>query len=277
MRLVDLSVQMLRGALDIYVEVAWKGAVGARLPLLEGGAEPVSTVLSLFEDETPRQPGNARRFILRLGNAWYPFMKFVLEEHLILGEFFLAVDTHDQMFRGGFTDETALEELRRRNAAVKQEIESRWSARGLPTSTHLKGLVATRPLPRHPPRNQRILVVDDDSTAAETLCLLLEARGFETERAHDGAQMLERADPSRHSLILMDVEMPVMNGLEACRRLKADAERRRIPVLLATAGAIDLAMLTHEADAFLAKPFQAEILFSFIDHLLPPPAPAAER
>ena len=120
---------------------------------------------------------------------------------------------------------------------------------------------------RAEPRGQHLLVVDDDQDAAETLCMLLEARGFAVDRAGNGEEALQLADSSRHDLIIMDVEMPVLDGLTACRRLKDNEETRGIPILLATAGALDLRTV-HPADAFLVKPFQAEILFSFMNHLL---------
>ena len=193
-------------------------------------------------------------------------MKFVIEEHLIRGEYFLAVDTHDQMFAAS-DDSEELIELRRFNAELKRRIESAWRDRDLPTVAHLKGLMETQLVNREAPRGQCFLLVDDDEEAAETLCMLLEARGFEVDRAANGQEALDLADAERHDLIIMDVEMPVLDGLEACRRLKAKEATRDIPVLLATAGALDLRTV-HPADAFLVKPFQAEILFSFLHHLL---------
>jgi CheY-like chemotaxis protein len=267
-RLADLTIRLLREALRIYEEVAYEGVPGSHVPEVPGDPEAsIETVLGMFVDETPQQEAIAHRYVLRLGNRSYPFMKFVLEEHLIRGEFFLLVDTHDQMFPVSESDRREVEQLRRGNAEIKRRIEKLWAEASMPTVTHLRGLIETRPVKRLPPRNQRILIVDDDPDAAETLSLLLEARGFDVETVHDGRVALERVDPRRHDLILMDVEMPVMNGLEACQRLKADESRAQIPVLLATAGAVDLS-LAHHADAFLVKPFQAEILFSFLDHLL---------
>ncbi len=271
MRLTEFSLGLLRRALAIYEEVAFQGQPCPQRPQLQGDdSDRLQQFLGAFEDETPRQENSSHRYVLRLGNLEYPFMKLVLEEHLIRGEFFLQVDTHDQMFKVSSAEREEVEQVRRHNAEIKRAIEERWATEGMPTVSHLKGLLETRPLPREERRQQRILLVDDDANAAETLSMLLDARGFDIELAANGAEALERADPGRIDLVIMDVEMPVMDGLESCRLLKETPETKGLPVLLATAGLIDLGQ-THSADAFLVKPFQAEILFSFIDHLLSPP------
>ena len=276
MKLGEMSILRLQEALDIYRRFAYGSTPCDRFPSLPVPVDGfVDQALDCFEDETPRVEGHSRRFILRLGNVSYAFMKLVLEEHLIRGEFCLSVDTHDQMFRDLGADQQELEKLRQINARIKKEIEVEWRERGLPTLEHLKELVEASAEPTLPSRGQRVLVVDDTRVAAETLCLLLETRGFETEWVADGLKALERADPTRHDLILMDVEMPRLDGLEACRRLKADPARSSIPVILATAGRLDLRS-AQLADAFLTKPFQLEILYSFIDHLLSPRRPQEE-
>jgi CheY-like chemotaxis protein len=259
---------MLREALLVYQEVAYAGQQCPCLPpFVTDQVDDLESALAQFVNETREREGGARRYILRLGNRRYPFMKFVLEEHLIRGEFFLSVDTHDQMFRAPSTDATEFAELQVFNAQTKAEIEGRWREYELPTSAHLKGLMETRLLPTKERRNQRVLVVDDDLDAADTMELLLQAQGFDVDLAANGQEAVEKTDPKRHALVLMDFEMPVMDGLEACRRLKEQESTRPIPVLLATAGTIDL-NLVREADAFLVKPFQADILFSFLEHLL---------
>lgn len=266
MRLAELSLELFRKGLAIYGDVAFAGSDQRQLPDFPG--EPstsVESVLDRFLDETPEHRA-ARRYALRLGNSRYPFMKLAIVEFLIRGEFFLAVDTHDQMFEQS-SDQGELLELQRFNREVKQHIEERWLSEGLPTMAHLRGMLEANPPPQQPARGQRVLVVDDEPQAADTLALLLESRGFDVELASDGAEAVARADPGRHSVILMDCDMPVMNGLEATRRLKEGTGTRSIPILLATAGSLDLADV-HPADAFLVKPFQAEILFSFLDHLL---------
>ena len=89
------------------------------------------------------------------------------------GEFFLEVDTHDQMFELEASEDERFAELKHYNLAVKERVESAWAEAQLPTASHLKGLVATRPAPRSEPNGRTILVVDDDVCIASTLAMLL--------------------------------------------------------------------------------------------------------
>ena len=112
-----------------------------------------------------------------------------------------------------------------------------------------------------------ILVVDDDPNVVEILTETLKDRGFETESAYDGEEALEKVKTFRPDLILTDFEMPGMDGLELCGRIRSDEKLGEVPILLATAGSIDLSNL-NMVNGFMVKPYQKEILFSFIQHLL---------
>jgi len=81
----------------------------------------------------------------------------------------------------------------------------------------------------------RILVVDDDRDARDILKRLLGKQGYECVAAPDGLQCLEILKTEPIDVILLDVMMPGMDGLEVCERLRADEELRRIPVILLTA------------------------------------------
>lgn len=84
------------------------------------------------------------------------------------------------------------------------------------------------------PTKPVLLVVDDTITNIELAGEILEA-DYELLVATDGQQAVELAQAESPDLILMDVMMPIMNGLDACRRLKADPSTERIPVLFLTA------------------------------------------
>ena len=84
------------------------------------------------------------------------------------------------------------------------------------------------------PERRSILVVDDNGPSRDAMGSMLSTLGFWTEGAADGAEALSAAKRLQPDLILMDVEMPIMNGHEACRRLKADPATRDIPVLMMT-------------------------------------------
>jgi CheY-like chemotaxis protein len=269
MRLDAMTVELLRRAITIYQDLVW-GSDAPDLPELPGADdEPVTVALPLLADETLRSGDNATaRYALRLGNPNYPFMKLVLQEHLVEGEFFLVVDTHDQMFETEDpVEQHELVALRRRNLEIKDAVESAWSTAGLPTARHLKGLVEGWPARREPPNGHHILLVDNDEDIAATLAMLLEARGFTVSVLHDGRDAVEQADPKLHDLILMDNEMKYVNGFEACRVLKSRELTRNLPVLIATAGSLTLRQL-DAADGFLVKPFRMELLFSILEHML---------
>jgi CheY-like chemotaxis protein len=268
MRLEAMTVGQLRRAIAVYGELVWGGAM-APVELPGGDDDPLAPVLPLLADETLRTGDQAtRRFALRLGNPRYPFMKLVLQEYLVEGEFFLGVDTHDRMFDGASPQEQReLDALRRSNLELKSQVEAAWDAAGLPTAKHIKGLVAAWPARREPANGRRILLVDNDRDIAATLALLLEARGYTVSVLHDGREAVEQADPGRHDLILMDNEMQHLNGFEACRVLKSRPATARVPVLIATEGSLTLQQL-DAADGFLVKPFRMELLFSMLDHVL---------
>lgn len=101
----------------------------------------------------------------------------------------------------------------------------------------------------------RVLVVDDDPTVAEVVAGYLDRAGFTVERAADGPAALERAAAARPDLVVLDLMLPGMDGLEVCRRLRAGGP---VPVIMLTArGDEDDRILGLEvgADDYVTKPF----------------------
>ena len=102
---------------------------------------------------------------------------------------------------------------------------------------------------------QRILVVEDDTTIAAALADRLTAEGFETEVVGDGATAVTRAEVLQPDLVLLDVMLPGLDGLEVCRRLQA---KRYVPVLMLTARDDETDVLVGlgvGADDYITKPF----------------------
>ena len=120
-------------------------------------------------------------------------------------------------------------------------------------------------------RGARILLVDDLPQNLEILSGLLEPEGYALELAQDGQQAVEMALKSPPDLILMDVSMPRMSGLEACRILKADERTRLVPIVLITALSARedrIQGIAAGCDDFLAKPVDFEELLARTRSLL---------
>ncbi|MBU6423968.1 MAG: response regulator [Chloroflexota bacterium] len=105
-----------------------------------------------------------------------------------------------------------------------------------------------------------ILVVDDVAANRELLDARLADLGYVVREARDGLEALEMVEADEPDLVLLDVDMPRMNGLEVCRRIKGHPTHRLVPVVMITAHqdrATRLAGLEAGADDFLSKPFDA--------------------
>ena len=114
----------------------------------------------------------------------------------------------------------------------------------------------------------KILVVEDSEFMNMLVCKTLESAGFETLSALDGQQGVEAATRESPDLIVMDIMMPVMDGFEATRRIKAQADTRRIPIIVLTAlnKVQDMVKaLDAGADCFMSKPFDARKLLARIE------------
>src|SRR5262245_6492352 len=93
---------------------------------------------------------------------------------------------------------------------------------------------------RQPPRNMpvgrpvKVLVVDDDRDAVDMLKMLLELHGGHAHVAYDGAEAVKLAEELRPEIVLLDIGLPRMNGLEACRRIRQHAWGRSMIVVALT-------------------------------------------
>ena len=209
------------------------------------------------------------RYTLRLGNRNYPFMKLVLQEHLLRGEFIFGVDTHDEMeIKPDFPDYDAWVAVRRFNSQLKKEIEARFRSEGLATSASLRELVDKREV-RCETVGERacLLLVDDEEDLALTTATLLRSQGYTVEVVHDGRQALAAIDRHLPDLVILDYEMPEMDGLQVISALRAKPQTARIPILLSTASRCSLDEI-RRADGFLQKPFPEELLYQVVQRTL---------
>ena len=118
----------------------------------------------------------------------------------------------------------------------------------------------------------RILLVEDNPENRDMLSRRLIRRGFEIEFAEDGEEAVRKAKQAAPALILMDLSLPVMDGWEATRRIKADAETASIPVIALTAHAMSSdreRALNAGCDDYDTKPVDLERLLGKMQALLP--------
>ena len=115
-----------------------------------------------------------------------------------------------------------------------------------------------------------ILIVDDNADIRAYLVSILQGK-YQVSQAADGQQGLQLANEIVPDLIVSDVMMPVMNGLEFCQRVKSDTATSHIPVILLTARALSQHQVEgfeSGADAYITKPFSPDLLLARIDNLL---------
>lgn len=113
----------------------------------------------------------------------------------------------------------------------------------------------------------RILIVDDQPVNRELLIAILNPAGFETAVAENGLKAVELTQHWKPEIILMDMRMPVMDGFEAIRRIRSDAEGASILIVGLTASAFEeqkAAVLACGADLFMRKPFKQDELLAAI-------------
>lgn len=116
-----------------------------------------------------------------------------------------------------------------------------------------------------------VLIADDEPLLTELLEYRLSSRGYETVVAHDGREALAKLDEAHPQAVVLDMMMPVHDGFEVLRRMRASAEHANTPVIVLTArrGEADvIGALELGADDYLVKPFLPEELLVRLARLL---------
>ena len=112
---------------------------------------------------------------------------------------------------------------------------------------------------------QKILVVEDNELNLKLFCDLLRAHGYEAEPVRDGREAVERARAFRPELVVMDIQMPYVSGLELIEQLKADEELKATPIMAVTAYAAkgdEERIRDAGAEGYVSKPIS---LMRFIE------------
>jgi len=116
----------------------------------------------------------------------------------------------------------------------------------------------------------QLLVVDDDKNLLEAIRDALEAAGYQVKTAEDGAAALAHVEAARPDLLILDLGLPIVDGWEVLRRVRAGAATRALPVLAITGVEVERSdqVLTAGADEFLSKPFSLTVLEGTVRRIL---------
>ncbi len=167
------------------------------------------------------------------------------------------------------TKESAISQLQENFTAKVQELEHR-----LTEKEGLSGLLEQRTAEignLRMAKKKNIMVVDDNPDIVTTVKTLLEVKGYEVQPAYSGQEVFNLLAEQKPDLILLDIMMPRMDGLEVLTRLKGDSNTRSIPVVLLTAKQPDEAIFGGYdiwADSYITKPFTNPQLLNVINRLI---------
>ena len=270
MSITGIDLPTVERAIRTYLELAWEDRADAKMPALDFASTTLEDVLKTWTAD--KGAGRMRRYTLRLGNHRYPFMKLVFQELLIRGRFFFAVDTHDEMdLKDSFADYEQWLEVKRFNARLKEAVERAWQDRDVPTFAAIVAQVE-RETPAAPRRETKtrpayVLIVDDEVDIARGVDAILARSGYRTRQVHTAEDALESIHRDRPDLVLSDLEMPGMSGLDLAGKLREDPDLEAIPFILATAATIGPSHF-GVIDGFLVKPYESPVLLKFVsEHL----------
>jgi two-component system chemotaxis response regulator CheY len=116
-----------------------------------------------------------------------------------------------------------------------------------------------------------ILIVDDDPMIRKLIATTLEdIYGYRLQEAGDGLEAVERAVTARPEIVFLDIDMPHLNGIEACRRLRSDPATADATIVMLTGDTGDLVERGAQdagADLFLTKPFSPLHLLRLVDRI----------
>lgn len=116
----------------------------------------------------------------------------------------------------------------------------------------------------------RVLVIDDEPDVVRLIVKLLSARGHVVDVAREGASALESVARQPPDVIVLDSDLPKVDGAEVCRKLKSEPATAAIPIVMMTSAYIDIDQVCAAGgpDAFVVRPFVGEVLGSAVGSAL---------
>jgi CheY-like chemotaxis protein len=118
----------------------------------------------------------------------------------------------------------------------------------------------------------RVLVIDDEQDVVRLIKKVLSGRGHVVQVARDGASALQFVKRDPFDVILLDSDLPKIDGAEVCRRIKDDDATGKIPIVMMTSAYIDIYDIgtPDGPDAFVVRPFAREVLANVVERVLHP-------
>jgi len=122
-------------------------------------------------------------------------------------------------------------------------------------------------------KKKKILLIDDETDLVELVTMRLELHDYAVMPLYTSKRALEIARREQPDLILLDIQMPDMDGYEVCKALRSDDKTKGIPVILFTAKGPEVEKMSKDyrdvgADACIAKPFEPEVLVDKVKELI---------
>jgi CheY-like chemotaxis protein len=118
----------------------------------------------------------------------------------------------------------------------------------------------------------KILVVDDEPDIVRFVVKTMESRGHAVSKAMNGKLAIEQVANDRPDVIILDLNLPEMDGFEVCRRLKGDPKTSDIPIVMMSAAYVTIEDARHGADTgadeYVVKPFLSEVLVHNVERLI---------
>jgi DNA-binding response OmpR family regulator len=118
---------------------------------------------------------------------------------------------------------------------------------------------------------RKVLIADDEPNIVTSLEFLMESNGYETLIARNGEEVLTQVIAGKPDLILLDIMLPLKDGFEACREIRANHQWKEIRIIMVTARGRDSEIqkgLSLGADAYITKPFSPKELVAHVRRLL---------
>ncbi len=114
----------------------------------------------------------------------------------------------------------------------------------------------------------KVLIAEDEEDVRDVMEMFLDSQGYEVETAYDGLDALDRIRTWGPDVVLMDIMMPVMDGIEVCRQVKADEATKNIPIIMVSAAAKrekEAEAREAGANGYILKPYEPAELTEIIE------------